>query len=53
MRELDDINDKIKSMLAYKRSAQKNSYQYIEKPSSIQKYDQNIESRIKIPQNTN
>ena len=40
-------------MLAYKRSAQKNSNQYIEKASSIQKYDQNTENRIKISQNTN
>ena len=54
VRELDDINDKIKNMLAYKRSAQKNSNHLTEKSSSIQKYEKNIvENKLKIPQTTN
>lgn len=50
MKELDDINDKIKSMLAYKRSVQKTNTFVGERSSSIQKNERNIDYKLKMPQ---
>jgi hypothetical protein len=50
VKELDDINDKIKSMLAYKRSVQKTNTFVGERSSSIQKNERNIDYKLKMPQ---
>jgi hypothetical protein len=50
VKELDDINDKIKSMLAYKRSVQKTNTFVPERSNSIQKLERNIEYKLKMPQ---
>lgn len=50
---MDDINDKIKNMLAHKRSVQKTNTFVGERSNSIQKHERNIDFNLKMPQSIN